>query len=283
MKNNKDPDIPVRKQYHPAFCNAMELEFYEDRELLEFQEGIELNTLPREIDFIIIRKDKPGEIKSELGKFFRKYNIWEFKGYGDDLDWSVFYKSMSYAYDYLILHHEVSGLRDITLSFLREGRANTLISWLENDGYEKVPSPKWVERFRKTGFPDVQIINIAHEGAPVFLKVLSHKAEPGDIGDVAAQVSKMTDDMRQKVRLVIELSYKINGDLRGGDNMGGFFETYVDPLEATIKEMRIEIEHNKEEYAEELERKDEELERKDEELEKKNEEIARLKALLAAK
>ena len=124
--------------------------------------------------------------------------------------------------------------------------------------------------------PDVQIINIAHEGAPVFLKVLSHKAEPGDIGDVAAQVSKMSDDMRQKVRLVIELSYKINGDLRGGDNMGGFFETYVDPLEATIKEMRIEIEQNKEEYAEELERKDEELERKDEE-------IARLKALLAAK
>ena len=53
----EEPDIPVKKQYHPAFCNAMELELYEDRNLLEFQEGVELNTLPREIDFIVIRKE----------------------------------------------------------------------------------------------------------------------------------------------------------------------------------------------------------------------------------
>lgn len=65
----------VRKQYHPALCNAMELELYYDKDLLEFSQSVVLNTLPREIDFLVIRRIKPGDITNELGRIFRKCNI----------------------------------------------------------------------------------------------------------------------------------------------------------------------------------------------------------------
>ena len=99
QKSNKEQKKQKgsRKQYHPAFCNVMELALYYDRDLLEFRQNEPLNTLPREIDFLVLRKEKEGEIRNELGKNFRRCNIWEFKGYARSLNVSVFHKTMSNA------------------------------------------------------------------------------------------------------------------------------------------------------------------------------------------
>ena len=104
---------------------------------------------------------------------------------------------------------------------------------------------------RKTGYPDMQIVNIAHPEAPKVLRVLSHKAEPEDILMASEYFRQMPVEEQLKSRIVMELSYRINGDQRGGNGMGGFFEAYVDPLQEAIKQ------------------KDAELEQKDVELEKK--------------
>ncbi|MBR3305729.1 MAG: hypothetical protein IKI75_00580 [Lachnospiraceae bacterium] len=60
--------------------------------------------------------------------------------------------------------------------------------------------------------------------------------------------------------------------------MGGFFETYVDPLEETIRKQNEQLEQ-KDEL---LERQNEQLEWKDELLEQKDARIAQLEAELAA-
>lgn len=214
----------VSKQYHPALCNAMELELYYDKDILEFSQSVVLNTLPREIDFLVIRRTKPGQVRSELGRIFRKCNIWEFKGYREELSVQVYHKTMSYAYEYLSVHKELSGIDDITLSFLREGRPRDVMKWLESDGYVRLDSPAWVTRYRKTGYPDMQIVNIAHPEAPKVLRVLSHKAEPEDILMASEYFRQMLVEEQLKSRIVMELSYRINGDQRGGNGMGGFFE-----------------------------------------------------------
>ena len=51
---NKDPNERHRNQYHPALCNAMEIGLFSDRDLLDFLQSIKMNTLPREIDFLVI-------------------------------------------------------------------------------------------------------------------------------------------------------------------------------------------------------------------------------------
>ena len=229
----------------------------------------------------MIRKDKEGTPQNELARFFRRINICEFKSYEDKLNVLVYNKTMSYAYDYLMMINDKNGIEDVTLTFLREGWPKELMKWLEAHGHVRLNSPKWVARYRKAGCPDLQIVNIVYPDAPLFLHVLSHKAELEDIFKVSRQIRDMPDEERMKVRLVMNLSYRINGE-RGGD---GFFETFVDPLNEVIKQKDEELRDKDEALRgkdEALRNKDEALRDKDVELEKKDAEIARLKAQLAA-
>lgn len=273
---NKDPNERHRNQYHPALCNAMEIGLFSDRDLLDFLQSIRMNTLPREIDFLVIRKKKEGVLKNEIARFFRKCNIWEFKGYGGKLDVQVFYKTMSYAYEYLVLNEEIGSITDMTLSFLREGKPRELLKWIDKEGFVKQDSPEWIHRFERDGYPGIQIVNISHDDTPAFLKVLSHKAKAEDIRSFASYVSKLPEEERNKARLVVELSYKINENHKGGDDMAGFFETYVDPLNKVIEEKDAEIKKKDNEMKKkdsEMKRKDSEMKRKDSEMKKKDKQM----------
>lgn len=102
-------------------------------------------------------------------------------------------------------------------------------------------------------------MNIAHPDVPTVLKILSHKAEPEDIMKAAEYISGMPDKEKEEGRLIMELSYRINGDRRGGLDMGGFFEAYVDPLQEIIKQQNEELEQKEaalEQYKAELAQKD---------------------------
>lgn len=62
-------------QWHPGFVAAMELEFKEDKDKLEFTSEFNLNTKPLQIDLLVIKKEQDVELSSEIGKIFKKYNI----------------------------------------------------------------------------------------------------------------------------------------------------------------------------------------------------------------
>ncbi|MBR2187773.1 MAG: hypothetical protein IJ857_10580, partial [Lachnospiraceae bacterium] len=90
---------------------------------------------------------------------------------------------------------------------------------------------------------------------------------------------KLTDEEQTNERLVVELSYKIKAD-KGGDSMGGFFETYVDPLNKVIEEKDEQINKvNKviEEKDAEIKKKEDQInkviEEKDAEIKKKEDQI----------
>lgn len=92
-KNTVQKDI----QWHPAFVSAMNLEFTENRADLVFEREYNLNTKPLEIDLLIIKKEKDVRIHNEIGYFFRKYNILEYKAPGDQLDVDSYYKAVAYG------------------------------------------------------------------------------------------------------------------------------------------------------------------------------------------
>ena len=169
---------------------------------------------------------------------------------------------MSYAYEYLALNSEIGSITDMTLSFLREGKPRKLMNWLIKEGFVKQDSPGWINRYVKDGYPGVQIVNIASDDAPAFLKVVSHRAKSEDIKNFAKYVAELPQEERNKARLVVELSYKINGNNKGGDDMAGFFETYVDPLNKVIEEKDAEIK-----------KKDSEIKKMDSEMRKVIEEM----------
>ena len=93
-------------KWHPGFANALKLEFYDNKNDLEYSEEVVLNKEALKMDMLVIKK-KPGIIlKNQLGEHFRQYNIIEFKSANDDLNIDTLFKVTGYACLYNALNHE---------------------------------------------------------------------------------------------------------------------------------------------------------------------------------
>ncbi len=128
----------LKTQWHPAFYSAIQLELKEDAEYLDFHKEYNLNTKPLELDLLVIKKRKDIEIKNEIGKFFRKYNILEYKSPEDSMNENTFLKVMAYAYLYKSneIHVGDIELEEITITLVRKSKPRKLFQWLKRNGYE---------------------------------------------------------------------------------------------------------------------------------------------------
>ena len=79
-------------QWHPAFFAEIQIELQEDAEHLIFENEHQLGTKPKEIDVLIIKKDKGRVIRKNIGRIFRQHNIVEYKSPLDYLSIDDFYK-----------------------------------------------------------------------------------------------------------------------------------------------------------------------------------------------
>ena len=78
-QQEKNQKKSQKLQWHPAFCSALRLELLEDAENLEFTDEFQLTEKPLQIDCTVVQVKKNCRIKNEIGKIFRKYNIFEYK------------------------------------------------------------------------------------------------------------------------------------------------------------------------------------------------------------
>ncbi len=75
-KNQQENQKKSQKlQWHPAFCSALRLELLEDAENLEFTDEFQLTEKPLQIDCTVVKVKRDCKIKNEIGKIFRKHNI----------------------------------------------------------------------------------------------------------------------------------------------------------------------------------------------------------------
>ena len=82
-------------QWHPAFDAALQIEFGEEAEYLEFDSEHLLSKKPMQID-VLIKNEKHVKIQKNIGRIFRQYNIIEYKSPEDNLDIDDFYKVYAY-------------------------------------------------------------------------------------------------------------------------------------------------------------------------------------------
>lgn len=66
-------------KWHPAFQAAIQLEFKEYKEYLEFSVKHQLTDEPLRIDIVVIKKLKEIAIEKSVGKILKKYNVFEYK------------------------------------------------------------------------------------------------------------------------------------------------------------------------------------------------------------
>ena len=126
-----------RISWHPAFLEALQLEFESYLDFLDFEAEHQLTAEPLKIDVVLIKKKQDIVIENPIAFIFCKFNIFEYKSPTDYVSIDDFYKVYGYACLYKSLNSV--DIKDITISFVETKYPKALIKHLEDvKGYNVV-------------------------------------------------------------------------------------------------------------------------------------------------
>ena len=121
---------PHALQWHPAFYAGIQIELEAEADLLLFENEHQLGTKPKEIDVLIVKKERDVSIRKNIGRIFRTHNIVEYKSPKDYLSVDDFYKADTAQADSIAIH-------DITITFVCHRYPRSLMRHLtEERSYE---------------------------------------------------------------------------------------------------------------------------------------------------
>ena len=213
-QQEKNQKKSQKLQWHPAFCSALRLELLEDAENLEFTDEFQLTEKPLQIDCTVVKVKKNCRIKNEIGKIFRKYNIFEYKSPKDELNIDTFYKAVAYACLYKVLPNHVNEIpaEEITITLIRDRKPAKLLQKLSSDGYECRKETAGIYYVSGVMFP-VQIIASSELDVDmhVQLKALTNHLEESLMRQYLLQAS--TFEGREKNLADIVLQVIVNSNM----------------------------------------------------------------------
>ncbi|MDE6221467.1 MAG: hypothetical protein K2G51_13760 [Lachnospiraceae bacterium] len=187
-------------QWHPAFCSAIELELWENKKDLKYEREHNLSRLPLKIDFLVIKKKPNVVIKNEIGDFFLKNNIFEYKSPGDSMDAGTFYKALSYACLYKDETENADEILDMdtTITLVREQRPEKLFRQLA-EKYELAKRSEGIYRIRGMLFPvQFLVTSEMNEEGHVFLTSLTRTMSREQAQRLLDKASKLKDNEDRK-------------------------------------------------------------------------------------
>lgn len=235
-----------KKQWHMGFYGAMELEFREDKEILEYLREYQLSKKPLSMDMLIVKKNSDKSLQNDIGKIFRKHNIIEYKSPKDMLGIDQFYKGLSYACLYKTLgkYADEIKIEEVTLSFIRESYPRELfkrLRELEHNITRKYSGVYYVSN--KLMIP-IQII-VTKELEPeehISLRILSDNVTEKDAKNFVEKASLMNEkDDRENADAILQISVSANKTIYDRVKEE---DTMCDALRDLMKE-EIEEEKNK--------------------------------------
>lgn len=237
MKEEKE-----KIQWHPAFAAAMELEFLQDRDGLEFQREHTLNTKPLLIDLLIIKRNKEKPLENDMGKLFRKYNILEYKSPDDSFGIDDWHKVVTYAGLFKAYGETENAItvEDVTITVIRESKPEKLFRHLEEQGCHMRKAFDGIYYVEGHMYYAAQII-VAREldrETYVWLRALSGKMEEKDMRELLQRASRLTGKHdKEMADSVMDVSMKANRDviekMMGDEHM---YEVLMELMEPKIQE-----------------------------------------------
>ena len=237
-KNQQENQKKSQKlQWHPAFCSALRLELLEDAENLEFTDEFQLTEKPLQIDCTVVKVKRDCKIKNEIGKIFRKHNIFEYKSPKDELNIDTFYKAVVYACLYKVLPNHVNEIpaEEITITLIRDRKPVKLMHELEKSGYGYKKEAAGIYYVNGAMFP-MQIIESSELDVDmhVQLKALTNHLEESLMRQYLLQVS--TFEGREKNLADIVLQVIVNSNMEKVREWKGSEQTMCEALRVLMKE-----------------------------------------------
>jgi len=117
--------------WHDAHHEALQLEFHEYEDALEFKKEHALSKEALRMDTLVIKKTKNVPIEKNIGKIFKTHNIIEYKSEKDHFDYWDYQKVLGYAFIYSSF--EKVPMSDITISVSLTIYPKKLVKRLENE------------------------------------------------------------------------------------------------------------------------------------------------------
>ena len=239
-----------KKQWHPGFVSATDMEFKEQRENLLYQSEYNLGTKPLQIDLLVTKKDPDIEMESEIGKIFRKYNIMEYKSPGDHLDIDAFYKVEGYGCLYKSFG-EFSDARaadDITITIVRDTKPEGLFRYFREHNIRTESPFPGVYYILGNFFFRTQII-VGRELIQkdhMWIKALSNNVQKEEMKMLLEKANSLTGKHeRELAESILEICLRANSqvanELRGENEM---YDTLMKIMEPEVTK-RINEEVNK--------------------------------------
>ena len=236
-QQEKNQKKSQKLQWHPAFCSALRLELLEDAENLEFTDEFQLTEKPLQIDCTVVKVKKDCKIKNEIGKIFRKHNIFEYKSPKDELNIDTFYKAVAYACLYKVLPNHVNEIpaEEITITLIRDRKPVKLLGELEKSGYGYKKEAAGIYYVNGAMFP-MQIIESSELDVDmhVQLKALTNHLEESLMRQYLLQVS--TFEGREKNLADIVLQVIVNSNMEKVREWKGSEQTMCEALRVLMKE-----------------------------------------------
>ena len=205
-------------KWHPGFCSAMELEFSQYRDYLDFSREFQLSKEPLRIDLLMIKKLKDTVIDIDIGKIFRTYNIIEYKSPKDGLTIDDYIKTVGYAYLYKGLGATVDAvpLSELTATIVRDTEPTELFKKIQIEGgsiEEKYPGVYYI-----TGVVTIPtqfiLTSSLSRNFHTCLRVLSNKASEDDIKRFIEMTSAFTAPIdKQNADSVMNVSISANREV----------------------------------------------------------------------
>lgn len=124
-------------QWHPAFCAALRLDFWEYRDSLIFEEEYQLSHKPLSIDCLVIKKTDDTVIENDIGRIFKSINIFEYKSPDDTMNIDTYYKTVAYACLYISQPGQTADVSpsEITITLVRSRKPSKLLTTLSGNGF----------------------------------------------------------------------------------------------------------------------------------------------------
>ena len=236
-QQEKNQKKSQKLQWHPAFCSPLRLELLEDAENLEFTDEFQLTEKPLQIDCTVVKVKRDCKIKNEIGKIFRKHNIFEYKSPMDELNIDTFYKAVAYACLYKVLPNHVNEIpaEEITITLIRDRKPVKLLGELEKSGYGYKKEAAGIYYVNGAMFP-MQIIESSELDVDmhVQLKALTNHLEESLMRQYLLQVS--TFEGREKNLADIVLQVIVNSNMEKVREWKGSEQTMCEALRVLMKE-----------------------------------------------
>lgn len=227
--------------WHSTAFSVLQIELSHHNDILHFHHEFAIPCNPNRLDYVIMNDSNAPIPDVDLGRIFRKYNLFSYKGPGDSLNQDAYYQALSYTYGFPSTQSDAVLLENITLTLMTHDYPRKLLSFMDSSPvhpiHKNIKKPvakvnSGIYNIYTDIFP-IQLIvttRLSPEDHPLLRSVTNHLSDDIPYARIVDEYSKHNTDQNYQnfLNTFIRANYNSKGDiLRMCDAL---YELFADDL-----------------------------------------------------